>query len=323
MPEMPCLRLGRLLLAALPVAAVAVAGEPPLVKVAEFHLQHARQGAAAVVVDDVIYVLGGGAGPAITHVERFDTRTTATEVLPSKLRPRRYHAAFAHEGRIHLFGGQGYGRHGDIFESAVEIYDPATGEIGLGPVMPRPGANMASARLGSRAYFIGGARKHGSIIGIGNSVDIFDFATGEWSNGPAMPTPRESRAVTVGSFILVPGGFRRPRGTTEVEMFVPAENAWKPLPPLSRRMSANSLVFLGEHLFLFSDYDDLDTVLAYNLRTRESHGFTLPGYRGARHAAAVVCRDRIYVIGGNRTSESGDETDRIQVFALNPRTTAP
>jgi hypothetical protein len=133
-----------------------------------------------------------------------------------------------------------------------------------------------------------------------------------------MPTPRETKAVVVTGFIITAGGYREPVARTEVEMFVPEANAWKALPPLSRKTSANTMVFLGEHLFLFGDYYDRHTVLAYNLRTRKSEVYRIPGYTGMRHATTVVWRERIYVIGGNVTTESGNESDLIQIFALNP-----
>lgn len=295
----------------------------PLMKVAEFRLPHARTGAAVVVLGESLYVLGGGAPGAVTSVDRFDTRTTEVTSQPSRLLPRRYHSAFAHEGRIYLFGGQGYGLNEDVHENLVEIYDPASGSVDTGKHMPMPGAHLAAARVGNRLYFAGGTRKQGPVIGISNRLDIYDLDTGSWSTGPAMPTPREARGVAVGAFLIVPGGFRGVTGVADVEMFVPEENVWKSLPALGRRMSANALVFLGEHLFLFSDYDDRSAVLAYNLRTRRSLEFTIPGFKGARHSAAVVHRERIYVIGGNWHTETGDETGRIQVFKLNPDYVAP
>lgn len=295
----------------------------PLTKVAEFRLKQARHGAAVVVLDDAIYVLGGGAPAAVTSVERFDTRTAEITSVPSRLLPRRFHNAFTHEGKILLFGGQGYGLSNDIYEPAVEVYDPRSGSIERATPMPRPGAHIAAARIENRLYFAGGVRKRGPVVGLTGDLDIFDLQTGTWSAGPAMPTPREARAAAVGPFLIVPGGFRRPHGVTNVEMFVPQENVWKALPPLGRRMSAHSLALLGEHLFLFSDYDDVSTILAYNLRTRTSVPFKISGYDGVRFASAVVHRERIYVIGGNRTTEPGDESDRIQVFALNPAYVAP
>jgi N-acetylneuraminic acid mutarotase len=291
---------------------------PPLIKVAEFKLEEERLGAAAAVYDDVIYIFGGSSGAAISTFEKFDTRTAQLTSVECDLIPRRFHSAIEHDGRFFLFGGQGYGLPGQPFEAVVEIYDPSDGSISHGTSMTQPRAHMGSVKLGDKAYFIGGTRKTGGRSAQTNTVEIFDFSDGTWKPGVPMPTPRETKAVVVTGFIITAGGYREPVARTEVEMFVPEANAWKALPPLSRKTSANTMVFLGEHLFLFGDYYDRHTVLAYNLRTRKSEVYRIPGYTGMRHATTVIWRERIYVIGGNVTTESGNESDLIQIFALNP-----
>lgn len=323
-PALPSLRsvfhLGVASLALLTVDAAAKitpSKDSPLVKVGEFHLKYARQGAAVAVLGDCLYVFGGNARGAVTNVERFNTRTAQLDQLSDQLLPRRYHSVLEHEGKFYLFGGEGYGLPGNPLEHAVEIYDPATDHVTHSTAMELPRSGMAAAKLGNKAYFCGGSKLKGHNRAQTNDTDIFDFATTQWSTGLPMPTPRESKAVVVGDFLLVPGGNRNSIATPNVEMFVPKENVWKALPPLSRPTSAHSLVFLGDSLFLFGDYDDLDSIMTYNLRTRQSVKFN-PGFKGARHTSAVVCGDRIYVIGGNLTTESGDELDLIQVFAANP-----
>ena len=294
---------------------------PLLVKVGEFHLKYARQGAAAAVLGDCIYVFGGNGGGAVTCVERFNTRTSRLDQLSDKLLPRRYHSVLEHGGKFYLFGGEGYGLPGNPLEHAVEIYDPATDQVTHGTAWELPRSGMAAAKLGNKAYLCGGSKLKGHNRPQTNDTDIFDFTTEKWSSGLPMPTPRESKAVVVGDFLLVPGGNRNSIATPNVEMFVPQENAWKALPPLFKSISAHSLVFFGENLFLFGDYDDLDSVMAYNLRTRQSVKFKT-GFKGARHTTAVVCGDRIYVVGGNVATENGNEMDLIQVFAANPEYSA-
>jgi hypothetical protein len=55
-------------------------------------------------------------------------------------------------------------------------------------------------------------------------------------------------------------------------------------------------------------------VLAYDLKTRVSGDVAVP-FKGVRHAASVVHRNVIYVIGGNTSVDYG-ESDLIQAFAL-------
>lgn len=297
--------------------AAASPNQVPLRKVGDFHLKHARVAAAAVALGENIYVFGGSAPGAVTVVERFNTRTHEVVELTRAPRPRRFHEAIEHDGKIYLFGGQGYGLSGNPHEHGVEVYDPATNQVTQAAIWENPRSSAAAAKVGDKVWFFGGSVLHDRRRAQVNTTEFYDFATGRWSAGPNMPTPRESEAAQVGDFILIPGGFRGRRGVTEVEMFVPSDGSWRTLPPLSRRVSAHSLAFLGEHLFLFGDYDQLEQILAYNLHTRESLVFKA-GLKGARHSTTVVVGDHIYVIGGNTTTESGTERDYIQVFALNP-----
>lgn len=289
----------------------------PLIKVGEYRLEQARQGATCAVLGESIFVFGGAAGKGVTHVERLDTRTGTVTRAPGEVIIRRYHAAIEHAGMIYLFGGEGYTVGRQAFEKTVEIYDPKTGTVTRGPDMPEPKSGIAAAKLGTKAYLIGGTKQKPGGLAQTNETAIFDFTTGAWSSGVPMPTPREARAEVVSGFILVVGGYSSRRAVADVEMFVPQENRWKALPALDRPVSAHSLAFLGSHLYLFGDYSDLGSTMSYDLRTRKSEGIRA-GFRGVRHTCSAVVGDRIYVIGGNVTEVTGDEEDRIQVFALNP-----
>jgi hypothetical protein len=59
-------------------------------------------------------------------------------------------------------------------------------------------------------------------------------------------------------------------------------------------------------------YSGTTTCLAYNLRTKQSEVIAAP-FTGARHSAAVVVGDRLYVIGG-RHDASAEALDLVQVF---------
>src|SRR6185436_619582 len=123
-------------------------------------------------------------------------------------------------------------------------------------------------RLGDKAYLIGGKKQDDRKIVHTGEMDIYDFRANTWSKGPAMPTGRESQAAVVTGLIVVPAGFRGKARTGEVSLFVPKENAWKSLPPVTPAVSAHSIAPLDRWLFLFGDYDNFDSVLAYDLKAR-------------------------------------------------------
>lgn len=292
---------------------------PPVAlrKVGEFHLLTARMGAAAVARENFIYVLGGTAAGIVTDIERFDPRTPKSIQIFKDLLPRRFHSVVEHEGRLYIFGGQGDVAASERFEERVEIFDCATGTVTRGPRMPVARASMACVKLGTNVHLIGGSKvveRSGRGVVQASDHDIFDLVTGKWTKGAPMPTPRETSGVAVGSFIFTAGGFRAERVVDTVEVYDPAANAWRGLPALPRKVSAHATVFLGQHAFLIGDYDRLDSVVAYDLKTRTAVDVRAD-FKGARHTTAVVLRDTIFVIGG-KTEEIGGETDLIQAFQL-------
>lgn len=293
----------------------APAKEPLLKKVGEHHLLTGRQGTAAVALGDYVYIVGGGSFGAVADIERLNVGTGKIEQINDQLLPRRYHRAIEYENRIYIFGGQAPGTATQPMEDAVEIYDPSTNKITRGAKMPHPRSHLAVARMGAYVVTAGGTEFDHDRTKHTGRVEIYDLKRDRWNAGPAMPTAREGQAAVVGAFLIIAGGFRAPQAVPTVEMFVPQENAWKALPPLARKVSAHSAAVLDKYLFLFGDYDRLDSVLAYNLSTRETTDVATD-FEGFRHTAAAVHRGKIYIIGGNRDSGSA-ATDLIQVFALN------
>ena len=317
------MRLVSLFLLALSVALPATASAKPagdaapvLKKVGEHELLTERQGAAVAVQGGLIYVFGGAneSGP-LSDAERYDPRTNSCVRIHDQLIPRRYHRALEAGGRIYLFGGAGNGTRTQPFEPAVEIYDPVAKTVTRGASMEVARAHFAAGRIGNKFILAGGAkRQEGVGIVQTNETTIYDPQTNTWAAGVPMPTPRESQGAVAGSMFVVPGGFRGSSARKEVEFFVPQENAWKTLPALSRTISAHSVALLDKYLFLFGDYAALDLVLAYDLTTRQTHTLRVD-FKGARHTAAAVLDGRIYVIGGNATTD-GPPSKLIQVFTL-------
>jgi hypothetical protein len=319
-----------------------------LVKVDEFRLRIARQGAAAVSLGDHIYVFGGSNwSQSADNIERIDPVARRSERLKPEIFSRAFHAALVHDGRVYLFGGQA--KAGDYqvlstpripgqrmsnegfepimattlkttsvptLESRVEAFDPATGAVSILGSMPQPRAGMAAAVLGHQAHLVGGTEMGRTGFNQVGRHDVFDFVTREWSSALGMLNPRECPAAAVDRLLVIAGGRVKDRGLKAVEIFDPGERAWKFLPPLERAVAGHSLVRFDRYLFLFGGYDSPKKIVAYDLANRTSVTFEA-SLAPASHSAAVVHGDRIYVIGGKPNSED-NELDLVQVFALNP-----
>lgn len=259
--------------------------------------------------------------PGITHptvldsIERIDVRTGVSEFFGKLSRPRAWHRAVLVVDRVYVLGGDSPGRGGQPLESAVEVLDLATGETSIAAAgQPDPRANFGCVELAGKIYVIGGRHRAGADTANTNTVEVLDVVTGQWSDGPPMPTPRQCNAVVVtGGFIVVPGGFDGKRSLTTVEVFDPRNAAWRTLPPLGRETSAHSVAFLDHHVFLFGDYHASGSMVAYDLFEKRSEVFSV-NRMIARHTSAVTHNGRIYVVGGKLSSDQR-ALDRVYVFA--------
>jgi hypothetical protein len=283
-------------------------------------MREPRFGAAAVVVGELIYIVGGAnAGNwELDSIERLDSRTGFSEPF-GRLKTGRIWPRAAVDGRtMYVLGGassrrDAAGRMRQRADESVELVDLSTGQIARGPDLPEPRRSFGCVLLGGRIFVFGGVGQTETSVRQSRSTWILDLKTQRWSEGKPMATPRETEAAVVdGPLVVVAGGYNGVQALADVEVFDPGNGTWNRLPPLCRPTSAHSLARLGHQLYLFGHYDEPAQCLAYNLRTKQSEVIAAP-FTGARHSAAVVVGDRLYVIGG-RHDASAEALDLVQVF---------
>jgi N-acetylneuraminic acid mutarotase len=169
----------------------------------------ARAGAAAAVIDDGIFVIGGrqsingpcSGGPYLATVEKYDIDTNTWSPVAQLPTPRSDLAAVARGGKIFVFGGcSSTGVTGE-----VDMYDPQTNTwtTGLMP-MPTARASLVAGRSGDTVYAIGGTNG----VSASNANESYDVVHNTWStNNTAMPTARQEAGVNSrGGRIYVVGG---------------------------------------------------------------------------------------------------------------------
>lgn len=302
----------------------AVSGGVPLVKEAEFHLQTARFAPAAIVDGAKIYVFSGEDRhrQMLDTIECFDTRTGQSTIVGHLHAGRIWHRAVLVGREVYILGGYGRSggesdddaaRHGIDWVRTVEIFNLDTGQVRAGPTMPEPCTEPATILVEGQILVMGGKRLRGEQVGRTNSILTLDPRTGYWSEIRPMGVARQSDAVRVSDFVLVAGGYNGEQALDAVECYNLRTRTWSRLPPLCQPVSAHATVCLGHNLFLFGNYSAPDEILVYNLLTKKSEVFTLR-FTPARHAAAVACEGKIYVIGG-RPDKRAAPIDSIQVFA--------
>lgn len=203
--------------------------------------------ATAVTVGHHIYVLGGYLGSL------FFTPVAATWVLDTSVpleeqawepfvplpTPRAAHAAATDGRTLWVFGGIGepgalsIGVPEAFHERTVLALDlgsetPTWTVLGL---FPDVRDHLAGAYHDGKVYAIGG--RDLQLQRLTGRMDVLDVATGTWSVGPSLPTPRAGMgAAVVGDRILVVGGETTTHAFDDAEAYDPALGAWSILPPL-------------------------------------------------------------------------------------------
>jgi N-acetylneuraminic acid mutarotase len=138
-----------------------------------------REDGTAVTVGDHIYVIGGGPLP----IQRYHPGTRRWETRASLQTARGHVNAVVLNGKIWVLGG----RNGSGALRTVEIYDPVTNQVTVGPAMDSVRSGHAAEAVGGKIVAAGGEAPGSPSWHLTNTVEIFDSATGNWSFLPPPP----------------------------------------------------------------------------------------------------------------------------------------
>lgn len=160
-------------------------------------------------------------------------------------------------GRIWVLGGFTDAGHP---AAEVAIYDPASDKWTSGPALPEPVHHGSAAGDGSRLWVAGGYVGHGSSQKPTDAVRVIDSATGAWTNGPALPSPRGAGALAWDGRRLLFGGGVGPDGLAG-DVFALEGDRWRRIGALSpaREHLAAASDGAGSTWFLAGRLGGLDT----------------------------------------------------------------
>lgn len=266
--------------------------------------------ASAIAIGKTIYVVGGTPKGNLHRVVAYDTKTKEFSDPTSLPTGLNHVQAATHDGKLYLAGGylEGNDPTGNFWE-----YDPATEEWTRLAQMPQPTAGGASVVIGDKLYVAGGApQTFGATGPVAPFPDlqIYDFASGEWSEGPEMPNPRHHvGGATVGGDLYVAGG----RGEEDhslptFERYDPAKDEWESLPELPLGVASPGLVAVDGKLVIVGgeDQDEWEdgkgwvTPSAWEFDPQTNRWSRLPDMKYERRGGGVAAvGNRVYAIGGS------------------------
>ncbi len=218
----------------------------------------------AVVVDDLVYFMGGMLGEypdetSLDHVMLYDparTRWLAGPSFPAG-RARASAGAVYVDGLIYVIGGTRDGHLGNGGVPWMDAFDPVTGTWTELADAPRRRDHFEAAAHKGKIYVASGAQVNpgGSTAnGFPAEIDVYDIATGTWQAAVAdLPEPRtEAAAIVVGDELLIIGGRRV--GIKPSFARVDALNlntlTWRSLPDLNEGRRGGVAGVLGDDLLV-------------------------------------------------------------------------
>lgn len=284
--------------------------------------------------------LPNGATPVVAKPA---TQPTAAAEFPAATEfgklpePSASFGAVAADGWMYVYGGHITDRHEYSTSSVsgkfhrMNLADPSKWETLPGGVHVQ-GLNLATH--GGKIYRVGGMQPHNEE---GQPVDnwsndqaqVYDPATGKWSDLPKVPTPRSSHDVAViDDKLYVLGGWQM-RGKLQDNLWVEtidvldlsaSEPKWSTIPqPFSRR--AMIVAVAGTKLYAIGGFDNEDTahltVNVYDAATDSwSTGPNIPGSpRNGFSPAACTIDGRVILSVGSgelyRLSADGSAWEQI------------
>jgi hypothetical protein len=261
-----------------------------------------------------VLVAGGQSSDAsstttpITSTELYDPETGAWEVTDGLTQARFGHTATRlNDGRVLVVGGYHQGES----VATTEIYDPATGMwSATGNLITDRAGHTATLLPNGKVLVVGGqwpVLMSGPIIH--SSVELYDPATGTWSEGASMEVARHDHTATLlpnGQVLVAGGDIYNGDPLAESELYNPTTNDWQPADRLNEARYAHEAVVLtsGEVLAIGGSTQTnagafLNSTEVYSATT---NSWTLVGDmatgRGSGHTATVLPDGRVLVTGG-------------------------
>ncbi|HJP61490.1 MAG TPA: kelch repeat-containing protein, partial [Gemmatimonadaceae bacterium] len=278
---------------------------------------HARSAHAVVSTGDAIYAIGGTGegGQPVLDVERFDGNQWREETrLPGE--GLNAPAAAVIGRRIYVIGG--FKTTTNVPSSDVLVYDIDAHHWSTAASLAEPRGGHAAAVVDGRIHVIGGGNSRTTLA----NHSEYDPVTNRWTERAPLSRSRGSpAAVAYDGKLYSIGGRSGPADFGDVEIFDPPSDSWSTGSAIEPRGTAGAAPYCGA-IYLFGGESQarkstLDEVLRLDPVSRTWHPST-PMRAPRNYARAVVFRDAVWLVGGNRTvamSHSSPGSTLVERFA--------
>jgi N-acetylneuraminic acid mutarotase len=287
---------------------------------------------ATLLPNGKVLVVGGSddSNNGMFSAELYDPATGKWTDTGSMAEARCYHTAtLLPNGKVLVTGGIKFlGHFLDRALDSAELYDPATGKWTDTGTMSIERMNHTATLLpNGKVLVVGGSIYDGNIC-TGSTAELFDPATGKWSETGELNTARAGHTATLlaNGKVLVIGG-KNSIATTDslssVELYDPATGTWTAADPMlitGRCDHTATLLANGKILVTGGWYGAGRNNLLAELYDPATGKWEHTGqmiYRRSTHTATLLPDGKVLVIGGGGTT-SGAKSDKSPAEIFDP-----
>lgn len=273
-------------------------------------LPMALHGAGVATVGDVLYVVNGGAAPALADPTSFAAvlrpparqRRAADEWDPIQAASlaRQQVATAEIDGEIWVVGGL---ERIDVATSSVSHVDPQTGEWTQAPDLPEPLHHAMAVGLDGELVVLGGWVGGGANPTSETSDRVYALRGDTWERLASLNRPRAAgAAAVVDGQIVVAGGVADGERVRPTEVYDPAADAWEdraniPTPREHLAVGAHDGAVYAAGGWLTGKDDNSDALERYDPATDEwTELERMPTPRGS--VAGAMIDGQLLVVGG-------------------------
>jgi len=296
-------------------------GPTTLERTGAAELSAARKGLLAAAAGNKILFAGGIYGlshPAAVDIYDVSTKTWSTSALTIA---RENHAMTAAGNKIFVAGGTAFYNGLDI-TSSVEIYDVTTGKW-TNTSFSTPRHTPAAAGLQNKAFFGGGGElsRDSACCVVSNRVEIYDVATGKWSQS-SLSIPRDGvAAAAIGNKVVFAGGLGHSSQTggffsSRVDIYDITKGTWSTAELSQARTELYAAAAGNKILFAGGRYANLGNTQSkvvdiYDVSTGK---WSVAELSADRQGASIAAIGNKIVIAGGYSKVTGSYLSSVDVY---------
>jgi len=208
----------------------------------------------SAVVNDTIYVIGGGYPTATGVVEAYDPATDTWTTKTSMPAPRIGMAAAVVNGIIYIMGG-------NYNERDCQAYNPRTNAWSVKSPMPVGGGGWVhSATAYNGVIYVFGGSTYSPWAPL-KTVFAYDPQTDTWTKKTDMPTARFAVGTYLvdGRIYVLGGSLGMNSSLATVEVYDPAFDTWKTLANMPVHLMSFGSTTVNGRIYVFGGTQDWST----------------------------------------------------------------